>query len=605
MSRFDALDPSLDQEDGSNNKGFMHFFARSDPFLKHINKQDRRYNRQKATLQDLIRGVYEEPEETGKKGLKDLIVSVIDLKSQMPPLSDYSIKTNNGPQPYQGNSLENAVSLAPQSEFVSPIDMPSQNEAQQQQKDAMNYIAELNKGGLTSEQLQTNAPLNENAPLSEEGALQTNDKSEQEQESLNAPENFINSQGQPKQLANGAEDFFQRLAGGNGHAGNGNVGAQDRYSAGSLWDRFKNSEFSERLMDSFAGLASGQTPQESFSNAALQLRQGNSERAQRQQVLKVLQSKGYSAEEAQAIAQNPELSMKIMSDTLSPAGLKEGYRILTKEEKEAYGLPGDMAYQISTQTGKIEALKGTERTDNPNNMRSRPELGHMFVKDENGNLRSVLIPGSDAERKRIDEENKKKIEFADKSFEAEQLIGMVEKLKEKLDKNPGIVGMIGYWESFLPGTDASRFKSMLNVIKANIAIDKLQKMKHYSPNGASGFGSLSSVEFMALQNSIAALEQDLSPEQMKESFQTIIDTYKKANKATRILLFSEGEVSPELVQKLVQEAYGPEAYKNQDKALQTQDEPPRVENRAQFDALPEGAEFIGRDNRVRRKQTNG
>ncbi|AQX30970.1 hypothetical protein [Bartonella schoenbuchensis] len=213
MSRFDELDPPLDQENGRNNKGFMSFIARYDPFLKHINKQDRRYNRQKATLQDLIRGVYEEPEETGKKGLKDLIVSVTDLKSQMPPLSDYSIKTNNTPQYDKSNSLGYGETLAPQSEFVSPIDRLSQNEAEQQQKDAMNYIAELNKGGLTSEQLQTNAPLNENAPLSEERALQTNDKSEQEQESLNAPENFINSQGQPKQLANGAEDFFQRLAG--------------------------------------------------------------------------------------------------------------------------------------------------------------------------------------------------------------------------------------------------------------------------------------------------------------------------------------------------------------------------------------------------------
>ncbi|OPB29488.1 hypothetical protein [Bartonella sp. WD12.1] len=577
MSRFDELDPPLGQENGRNNKGFMHFFARSDPFLKHINKQDRRYNRQKATLQDLIRGVYDEPEETGKKGLKDLIVSVTDLKSQMPPLSDYSIKTNNTPQLYQGNSLENAVSLAPQSEFVSPIDMPSQDEAEQQQKDAMNYIAELNRGGPAPEQLQGDAPLNEEEALSEEGALQANDK--------------------PEQAVNGeAEDFFQRLVG-----GNGDTQAHDKYSASGLWDRFKNSEFSERLMDSFAGLASGQTPQESFSNAALKLRQGNSERAQRQQILKVLQSKGYSDQEAQAIAQNPDLATKIMSDTLSPTGLQEGYRILTPEEKEAHGLPGDMAYQISTQTGKIEPLKGTQRTDDPNNMLSRPELGHMYVKDENGNIRSVLIPGSDAERKRIDEENKKKVEFANKSFKAEQFIGMVEKLQEKLDKNHSIVGFLGYWESLIPGTPASQFKSMLNVIKANIAIDRLMQMKDLAPNGASGFGNLSNVEFMALQNSIAALEQDLSPEQMKESFQTIIDTYKKANKATRILLFSEGEVSPELVQ----EAYGIEAYKNQDKAQQTQDEQPRVTEYTQFDTLPEGYAFLDSDNRVRRKQSNG
>ncbi|AQX19786.1 hypothetical protein [Bartonella sp. WD16.2] len=220
MSRFYALDPSLDQEDGRNNKGMMSL-ARRMPFRDlvryslsvPIHLLDKNVWPKKIDFPDLIRGYYKEPEETGKKGLKDLIVSVADLKDQMAPLSDYSIKTNNTPQYDKSNSLGHGESLISQSEFVSPIDMPSQNEAEQQQKDAMNYIAELNRRSAR-EQLQTNAPLNENAPLSEEGALQTNDKSEQEQESLNAPENFINSQGQPEQLANSeADDFFQRLAG--------------------------------------------------------------------------------------------------------------------------------------------------------------------------------------------------------------------------------------------------------------------------------------------------------------------------------------------------------------------------------------------------------
>ncbi|ENN93792.1 hypothetical protein [Bartonella bovis] len=595
MSRFDALDPSFDQEDGRNNKGMMSL-ARRMPFRDlvryslsvPIHLLDKNVWPKKIDFPDLIRGYYKEPEETSKKGLKDLIVSVADLKGQMPPLSDYSIKTNNIPQSYQGNSLENALSLAPQSEFVSPIDMPSQNEAEQQQKDAMNYIAELNRRSAP-EQLQTNAPL------SEEGALQTNDKSEQEQESLNAPENFINSQGQPKQLANGeADDFFQRLAGGNGH-----VGAQDKYSAGGLWDRFKNSEFSERLMDSFAGLASGQTPQESFSNAALQLRQGNSERAQRQQVLNVLQSKGYSDQEAQAIAQNPDLAMKIMNDTLSPVGLQEGYRILTPEEKAAQGLPNDMAFQVSTQTGKIEPLKGTQRTDGSgldfNNALSKPESGYMYVQDENG-IRAEPIPGGAADRKLKSDEEKRKIELVESEYKAEQFVGMVEELKQTIEKSPNTVGMLGYWESFIPGTDAAQFGHMLETVKSNIAIDTLKKMKRLAPNGASGFGNLSNVEFKALQNSIAALDQDLSAKQMKESLQTIIDTYRKANNATRMLLFGEGEITVELVR----EAYGLEAHKNEDKTQSGgQLEEP-------IEALPEGYAFVDKNNKgIWEIQTNG
>ncbi|WP_102830640.1 hypothetical protein [Bartonella bovis] len=597
MSRFDELDPSFDQEDDRNNKGFMSFIARYDPFLQHINKQDRRYN-QKATLQDFIRGAYKEPEEPGKKGLKDLIVSVTDLKSQMPPLSDYSIKTNNSPQYDNGNSLGNAVPFAPQFKSISPIDMPSQDEVQQQQKDVMNYIAELNRGGSSGKQLGAGAPLNE------EVALQISDKPEQEQEYLNALENFVGSQRGIKPPVNGEEDdFFQKLSG-----SNGNVEARDKYSAGALWDRFKNSEFSEHLMDFFAGLSSGQTPQESFANAALKLRQGNSERAQHQQVLNVLQSKGYSDQEAQAIAQNPDLAMKIMNDTLSPVGLQEGYRILTPEEKAQQGLPNDMAFQVSTQTGKIEPLKGTQRTDGSgldfNNALSKPESGYMYVQDENG-IRAEPIPGGAADRKLKSDEEKRKIELVESEYKAEQFVGMVEELKQTIEKSPNTVGMLGYWESFIPGTDAAQFGHMLETVKSNIAIDTLKKMKDFSPNGASGFGNLSNVEFKALQNSIAALDQDLSAKQMKKSLQTIIDTYNKANNATRMLLFGEGEITVELVR----EAYGVKAYKNEDKMQQMQDVlqdlPLYVTDYAQRDALPEGAEYFDHIGVKRRKQSNG
>ncbi|WP_208541414.1 hypothetical protein [Bartonella capreoli] len=44
--------------------------------------------------------------------------------------------------------------------------------------------------------------------------------------------------------------------------------------------------------------------------------------------MKFLQSKGHSDKEAQVIAQNINLAMKIISDTLSPVGPQEAYRIL-------------------------------------------------------------------------------------------------------------------------------------------------------------------------------------------------------------------------------------------------------------------------------------
>ncbi|MEL6093393.1 hypothetical protein [Bartonella schoenbuchensis] len=70
MSRFDALDPPLDQEDGSNNKGFLSFIARYDPFLKHINRQDRRYNRKKPLFRILFEAFMMNLKKRVKKGLK-------------------------------------------------------------------------------------------------------------------------------------------------------------------------------------------------------------------------------------------------------------------------------------------------------------------------------------------------------------------------------------------------------------------------------------------------------------------------------------------------------------------------------------------------------
>lgn len=88
-------------------------------------------------------------------------------------------------------------------------------------------------------------------PISEEEHLKTNDMPEQATDYVNAVGNFIHKDENPS----------------------------------NLWERFRKSEFSEHLMDFFAGLALGKTPQESFSNASILMRQGNKERAQHKQTL--------------------------------------------------------------------------------------------------------------------------------------------------------------------------------------------------------------------------------------------------------------------------------------------------------------------------------
>ncbi|WP_208435748.1 hypothetical protein [Bartonella phoceensis] len=588
---------------------------------------------QKLSPTELIRGSYGGGGEVGKKTPAELIMSTDDLKRQMPPLPDASkdtVKIQEAPEQQKHDFSEQGgiASMIPQPPLVGNIDQSSGDEAGRQQKNVMDYIAQLNEKSIAENSLKNDsgndeeklfdAPIGEekhlNAHLPEEEHLKSNDMPEQATNYVNAVGNFIHKDANPS----------------------------------SLWERFRKSEFSEHLMDFFAGLASGKTPQESFSNAALVMRQGNNVRAQNRPIFEFLRSKGYDDKDAQAIMQYPDLAMKVIGSTLnSQAGSsqqtldflrskgysdedakavaqypnlaqkvigsilspQEGYRTLTVEEKAEQGLPEDMVFQVSTSTGKIIPVQGGQRSTasglggNTDSMLSKPEVGYMFVKDKNAphGIRALPIAGSAAEHKLIQEQKEEKrkeqqlqMQILDSEERSNRILSASKELLKTVEEHPHVTGFLGYWGSLIPGFKAKDFGHMLDSLKANIGIDALRKAKAFSPNGASGFGNLSNMELQTLQNSVAALYQNLSAEQMKKSLKTVIDTFNKSNAATRAILFGGAEATSELVRA----AYGEDAYKKNN----TQSD---VSLEKQIEALPEGVLFIDSDGRIKEKQTNG
>ncbi|USP02858.1 hypothetical protein [Bartonella taylorii] len=537
---------------------------------------------QKLSPTELIRGSQTGGGEAGKKTPAELIMSTDDLQRQMLPLPDVSkdtVKIQEAPEQQKHDFSQGGVaSMVSQSPLFTNIDKRSEDEAGRQQKNAVDYTTELNNRSM-AENPQESSPVNEeklsHTPIPEEEHLKANAKPEQATDYVNAVGNFIHKNADPS----------------------------------SLWERFRKSEFSEHLMDFFAGLASGKTPQESFSNAALVMRQGNNVRAQNRPIFEFLRSKGYSDKDAQALVQYPDLAMKVIGNTLSP---QEGYRTLTAAEKAEQGLPEDMTFQVSTSTGKIIPVQGGQRSTasglggNTDGMLSKPESGYMYVKDENalGGIRAVPIAGSGAEYKLIQEQKEEErknqqtqmriLETADRS---NRILSASKELLKTVEENPHVVGFTGSIGSFLPNSKAKDFGHMLDSLKASIGLDALRKAKAFSPNGASGFGNLSNMELQALQNSVAALYQDLSAEQMKKSLKTVIDTFNKSNAATRAILFGGAEATSELVRA----AYGEDAYKG-NKGNHAQSNDPLEK---QIEALPEGVLFIDSDGRIKEKQTNG
>jgi hypothetical protein len=78
----------------------------------------------------------------------------------------------------------------------------------------------------------------------------------------------------------------------------------------------------------------------------------------------------------------------------------------------------------------------------------------------------------------------------------------------------------------------------LTTIKANLGFDRLQQMRDASPTGGA-LGQVAVQELIALQSTIASLDQDQSPAQLKQALDKIEtsyakwrDTVRQAGKAT-------------------------------------------------------------------------
>jgi hypothetical protein len=96
--------------------------------------------------------------------------------------------------------------------------------------------------------------------------------------------------------------------------------------------------------------------------------------------------------------------------------------------------------------------------------------------------------------------------------EADELIG------------PTTTGVIGEVASRVGGTKARDLSGKLETIKANLGFDELQKMRDASPTGGA-LGQVAVKELIALQATVASLDQGLSPTELKKSIKKIEQHY--------------------------------------------------------------------------------
>lgn len=80
--------------------------------------------------------------------------------------------------------------------------------------------------------------------------------------------------------------------------------------------------------------------------------------------------------------------------------------------------------------------------------------------------------------------------------------------------------------SKIPGSDARDLQAKLDTVKANLGFDRLQQMREMSPTGGA-LGAVAVQELIALQSTVASLDQAQSAKELKKSLEKIEGHYNK------------------------------------------------------------------------------
>jgi len=128
-----------------------------------------------------------------------------------------------------------------------------------------------------------------------------------------------------------------------------------------------------------------------------------------------------------------------------------------------------------------------------------------------------------ADEKRAGIEEKKAAAADTAIAGADRIINEVKDAKKLVS---GFTAGAGGLLASVPLTNAKDLAARLTTIKANLGFDRLQQMRDASPTGGA-LGQVAVQELIALQSTIASLDQTQSPRQLKESLDKIEESYAR------------------------------------------------------------------------------
>lgn len=150
--------------------------------------------------------------------------------------------------------------------------------------------------------------------------------------------------------------------------------------------------------------------------------------------------------------------------------------------------------------------------------------GYRFKQD--GSLEA--IPGGPADIKAGEAGAKREQMQQGSLAQADRIIAKVDQALEKVGMNSA--GMGGSLMAKIPGTEATNLRTDLDTIKANLGFAELQAMRQASPTGGA-LGAIAVQELVALQSTVASLDQAQTPAQLKARLGEVRKHYGNWKKA--------------------------------------------------------------------------
>lgn len=231
---------------------------------------------------------------------------------------------------------------------------------------------------------------------------------------------------------------------------------------------------------------------------------------------------------------------------------------------------------------KLRALQGaTNPTKAP-----APPPGYRWASDGQS---MEAVPGGPADIKAGEMGVKRNRQREAAMNQADRVIGMTNKATEQV--NSLSAGFIGSLAKGLPGSDARDLASNLETVKANLGFAELQAMRDASPTGGA-LGAIAVQELVALQSTVASLDQAQSPPQLRANLQKIGEHYQRWKSAVDQASNPDGQPARP-------ESAGPQQQVERASISQAS---PAATTQEQWSQLPTGALYIAPDGSTRRKK---